>query len=399
MRVLISGGGIAGPALAFWLSRAGADVTVVEKAPAPRPGGQTVDIRGVARTVVERMGLMATVRADLVDERGMTMVDDHGRRVAEVPADAFGGEGIVAELEIIRGDLARILYEATAGDAHYVFGDRITELTPDATGVDVRFAGGGTGRYDIVVGADGVHSGVRALAFGPEEEFVRYLGGYTSYFSVTDPGDLDHWMAMYQSPGGRVALLRPLGGGRAMAGLSFTSAERLGRLTDAEQRTVVAQRLAGAGWHVPRLLAELPDAPDFFFDELSQVEVDTWARGRVVLLGDAATCGSPLGGLGTSVSLVGAYVLAGELLAARSPEVAFAAYQDRMAAYAKSSRQLPPGGIHGFAPRSALRIRLSRLSFRMITRWPSKQIMQRMADRADAITLPGYDFDGRHVYR
>jgi len=392
MRVLISGGGIAGPALAHWLHRAGAEVTIVERAAGPRPGGHAVDIRGVARGVVERMGLMPAIRANQVDERGVALIDDRGRRLAEMPADLFGGEGIVAEIEIARGDLARVLYEATAAGVAYRFGDKVVDLTQDAAGVDVTFASGGTERFDIVVGADGVHSGVRALAFGPEHEFVRPLGGYTAYFTVPDPGDLDHWFLMYNAPGGLVAGLRPERGGTAKAMLSFVAADRYERLTRPDQERILAERLAGAGWRVDELLAAMPAADDFYFDSISQVRVDRWSRGRVVLLGDAGYCGSPLAGLGTSMSLVGAYVLAGELAAAGgpAPAEAFAAYQAEMTDYVAAGLELPPGGLRGYAPRSRLMIRMRAQSMRSMSRWPMRQLLAKQFGKADAITLKPY---------
>ncbi|MFF5079289.1 FAD-dependent monooxygenase [Actinoplanes sp. NPDC000266] len=389
MRVLISGAGIAGPALAFWLHRAGADVTIVEKAPGRRPGGQAVDIRGVARGVVSDMGLMPAIRASRVDERGIALVDTHGRRLAEMPADMFGGEGIVAEIEISRGDLSRILVEATAATADYRFGDRITELTPDGRAT---FRSGGSGRYDVVVGADGVHSGVRALAFGPETDFVRPLGGYGALFTVPAPDDLGHWAHMYNAPGGRVALVRPTREGPAMASLNFLSKTRYGRLSRDEQRDLIARNLAGAGWKVPSLLAAMPGAGDFFFDSVDQVHVGRWHRGRVVLLGDAGYCGSPLAGLGTSMSIVGAYVLAGELAAHGDPAAAFGAYQREMASYVADGMRLPPGGMHGFAPRSRLMIRARAASMRSMSRWPMRQMLAKQFGKADAITLKDYAF-------
>jgi 2-polyprenyl-6-methoxyphenol hydroxylase-like FAD-dependent oxidoreductase len=387
MRVLISGAGIAGPALAFWLHRAGADVTVVEKAPAMRPGGQAVDIRGVARGVVERMGVMPAVLAHRVDERGIALVDAHNRRIAEMPATLFGGEGIVAEIEISRGDLSRVLIEATAATTDYRFGDRLTALTTDGRAT---FRSGGTEQYDVVVGADGVHSAVRALTFGPEPEFVRPLGGYGALFTVPDPQDTENWFLMYNAPGGRVASLRPERTGTAKASLNFLSRTRYGRLTRDDQQRLVAAKLAGAGWKVPALLAAMPDAGDFYFDSIDQVHVDRWSRGRAVLLGDAGYCGSPLAGLGTSMSLVGAYVLAGELGRATSPEAAFDAYQKEMAAYVAGGMTLPPGGMHGFAPKSRLAIRARAASMRSMSRWPMRQMLAKQFGKADAITLKDY---------
>ncbi|WP_433295775.1 FAD-dependent monooxygenase [Actinoplanes sp. CA-030573] len=389
MRVLISGGGIAGPALAFWLHRAGADVTIVERAPAPRPGGHAVDVRGVARGVVERMGLREAIRARQVDERGFALVDARGRKLATMPADLFGGEGIVAEIEIARGDLAAILREATARDVDWRFGDRITALTLDG---DVTFASGGRERFDIVVGADGVRSGTRKLAFGPHEEFVRPLGGWGSYFSVPDPGDLGGWFEMFNAPGGRVAGIRPERGGTAKASLSFRTDEAFVRMAKDDQMRVLEQRFAGVGWRVPGMLSGMSDADDFYFDEISQVHVEKWSRGRVVLLGDAGYCGSPLAGLGSSMSLVGAYVLAGELAAASSPEDGFAAYQNEMAAYVADGTRLPPGGIGGFAPNGRLMIRMRATSMRMMGRWPMKGILAKQFAKSDAITLKDYAF-------
>ncbi|MDG6103045.1 FAD-dependent monooxygenase [Dactylosporangium aurantiacum] len=392
MRVLISGGGIAGPALAFWLHRYGIEATVVERASGPRPGGQAVDVRGAAREVVHRMGLMPQVRAATVDERGIATVDAAGRWTSRMPADAFGGEGFVAEIELPRGELARVLYEATRDHVDYRFGERVTALHSHGRGVRVELSGGGAEDVDLVVGADGVHSGVRALAFGPEDSFVRPLGGYIAWFSVPDPGDLRHWYLMYNAPGGLAAGLRPESGGTAKAYLSFTSAEPgLERLPVHEQQRLLADRLSGAGWRVPALLAAMPTAPDFVFDSLSRVSVERWSRGRVVLLGDAGYCGSPLAGLGTSLALVGAYVLAGELATAGDDvEAACAAYQDRLRDYVEAGTQLPPGGIGGYAPQTATMIRLRALSMRMMLHWPMKQVLAGQFAKAGAFDLPDY---------
>jgi len=390
--MLISGGSIAGPALAYWLDRHGFAVTVVEQAPALRPGGQAVDLRGVARDVVERMGLMAPVRADSIDERGIAFVNRAGRRIAVMPADLFGGEGTVAEIEIMRGDLTRILFEATRDSTEYLFGDRITELTQGDDGVKVVFAGGTTRSFDLVVGADGVHSGVRALAFGPEPDYLRHLGAYTAFYTVPDPGDLDHWFLMHNAPGGRVAGIRPERGGTAKAMLSFTSPPlQYDRADVLEQQRILADAFAGVGWRVPALLDAMWDADDFYFDTICQVHVDRWWRGRAALIGDAAYCGSPLSGLGTSTSLVGAYVLAGELAATPDDhQAAFARYQREMRDYVVECQKLPPGGVRGFAPQSRVVISLRNLSTRLMTAWPMRTLVAKQFQKADRITLKDY---------
>jgi 2-polyprenyl-6-methoxyphenol hydroxylase-like FAD-dependent oxidoreductase len=390
--VLISGASIAGPTLAYWLHQHGFTVTVAELAPAPRPGGQAVDLRGVAREVVERMGIMPQVRRDSVDERGVALVNKAGRWIASMPAEMFGGEGIVAEIEIMRGDLTRILFEATRDHTEYIFGDRIAELTQADDGVKVIFASGAARAFDLVVGADGVHSSVRALAFGPETDYVRHLGAYTAYFTVPGPGDLDNWFLMYNAPGGRVAGLRPERGGTAKASLAFTSRPlRYDRGDLRRQQEILAGTFAGVSWRVPALLNAMWDAPDFYFDTICQVHVERWWRGRVALAGDAGYCGSPLTGLGTSMSLVGAYVLAGELASTPNDhEAAFGRYQDEMRAYVADCQKLPPGGVKGFAPQCQAMISLRALSMKMMTAWPMRNVLTRQFQKADGITLKEY---------
>ncbi|MBB5873586.1 2-polyprenyl-6-methoxyphenol hydroxylase-like FAD-dependent oxidoreductase [Allocatelliglobosispora scoriae] len=390
--VLISGASITGPALAHWLHRYGFATTIVEVGPALRPGGHAVDIRGVARRVVEEMGLLPAIRAAGVHERGYALVNGAGRITGAVPADAFGGGGIVAEIEIMRGDLSEILYQATRDGTEYLFGDRIAELAEGTDGVEVTFGSGLVRSFDFVIGADGVHSGVRRLAFGPQARFVTHLGAYTGYFTVPDPGNLDDWFLMYNAPGGLVASLRPERGGTAKASLSFRSPELAYDRHDVQaQKEILAERHARSRWLVPQLLDAVWEAPDFYFDSISQVRVDRWSRGRITLAGDAGYCGSPLSGLGTSLSLVGGYVLAGELASTPDDhEGAFARYQDEMRGYVEQCMELPPGGISGYAPNSQLMISLRNISMGMVNHWPMRQIMAKQAGKADAITLKAY---------
>jgi 2-polyprenyl-6-methoxyphenol hydroxylase-like FAD-dependent oxidoreductase len=392
--ILISGGGIAGPALAYWLRKGGFNPTVIERAPAPRPGGQTVDLRGAARTVVERMHLMEQVRRLSLDERGIAWVDETGRVGARLPADLFGGEGIVSEIEILRGDLARVLYEATAPYTEYLFDDTITALDQDDDGVTVTFENAAPRRFALVVGADGLHSMVRGLAFGPESEFVRPIDCYTAVFTALAEFDLDGWFLMHNAPGGLVASVRP--GrlpGEVKAGLSFRSAPlELDRRDIDGQREILAQRFAGVGWLVPRLLAAMRTAPDFFFESMGQVHLDRWSSGRAVLLGDAGYCATPLTGLGTSHALVGAYVLAGELAAAAGDHrVAFTRYERIMRPYVTRGQKLPPGGVDTFAPKGRMAVRLRVASMRWMTRWPLRAVLAGQFSKAADIELPDYD--------
>ena len=391
--VLISGAGIAGPAVAYWLRMAGFRPTVVERAPAPRPGGQAVDLRGAGRTVTERMGLLDRVRAVALEQEGFAYVDARGRLTARMPADAFGGEGIVSEIEVLRGDLCRVLYEASLPETEYLFDDTITGIEQDAGGVTVTFEKAPPRRFSLVVGADGLHSAVRRLAFGPDAACLRPFHLYMAWYTTPAEIDLGGWFLMYNAPGGLVAGARP---GRdsdeikVMLSFRAESAtyEQLGR---ADQLELVEKRFAGAGWEVPRLLDAMRRATDFYFDSVGQVHLDEWSRGRVVLLGDAGYCPSPLSGLGTSLALVGAYILVGELVAAGGDDViAFRRYQQRMRAYVAQAQQLPPGGVQGFAPTSALMIHMRAASMRWMTRWPLRRLVAGQFTKADAIELPSY---------
>jgi 2-polyprenyl-6-methoxyphenol hydroxylase-like FAD-dependent oxidoreductase len=391
--ILISGASIAGPALAYWLRQRGFSPTVVERAPAPRPGGQAVDLRGAGRTVVERMGLMDRVRAVGLDQRGIAFVDAKGRTKAYMPADAFGGEGIVSEIEVLRGDLGQVLYEATAGDTEYLFDDTITALDQDDTGVSVTFEKASPRRFGLVVGADGLHSAVRGLAFGPESACVRPIGCYTAWFTAPADFDLGGWFLMHNAPGGRVASARP--GrlpGEVKAGLSFRSAPlRYDRRDLAAQRELLARAFAGAGWETPRLLAAMRTAPDFCFDSMGQVRLGQWSAGRAVLLGDAGYSPTPLTGLGTSLALVGAYVLAGELERSHGDHVAaFGRYEEVMRPYVARGQEFPPGGVAGFAPNRQAMIRMRMISMRWMTRWPMRALIAAQFAKAGDIALPDY---------
>ncbi|MGW0660970.1 FAD-dependent monooxygenase [Streptodolium elevatio] len=392
--ILICGAGIAGPALAYWLRRGGFTVTIVERAPAPRPGGQTVDLRGAGRTVVERMGLMDQARAQSVDQRGLALVDASGRTTARLPADGFGGEGIVSEIEILRGDLARLLYEATLPDTEYLFDDTVTDIHQDTDAVTATFENAAPRRFGLVVGADGPHSVVRALAFGPERDFVHPIGLYTAWFTALDSLDLDGWFLMHNAPGGLVVSARP--GrlpGEINAGISFRSPPlTYDRRDTTAQQELVARRFAHVGWETPRLLRAMHTAPDFLFDSMGQVRLDSWSRGRVALLGDAGYCATPLTGLGTSLALVGAYVLAGELAAAKGDHgAALRRYDTVMRPYVRQAQQLPPGGAAGYAPSSRLGIRLRDLSMRSTTRWPMRNLLAAQFAKAGQIALPQYN--------
>ncbi|WP_205624116.1 FAD-dependent monooxygenase [Amycolatopsis vancoresmycina] len=346
VRVLVAGASIAGPALAHWLHRRGAEVTVVERAPGLRPGGQAVDARGVTREVIRRMGLDAAVRAARTETAGAHTVAADGTVLETFRAEDDGGDGYISEIEILRGDLSQVLYDDTRDGVEYVFGDRIAELVQDADGVDVAFAGGDRRRFDLVVGADGLHSALRAMVFGPHERFVRHLGHVMAFYSVPNEFGLDRWLVEHQEPG-RSAMLRPIGDAtRAMAMFSFTAPDFDVDHRDVEgQKRLLREQVAGLGWRTPEILAHLDGTPDFYLDQVAQVVLDRWSSGRVALLGDAAFSSSPLSGQGTGLALVGAYLLAGELAAAGwDPAAGFAGYETRMRSFVEANQEI--GRLH-----------------------------------------------------
>ncbi|GAA2358296.1 FAD-dependent monooxygenase [Dactylosporangium salmoneum] len=373
--VLISGASIAGPALAHWLARYGCTVTVVERAPGLRTGGQAVDFKGEThRTVLTRMGILDDIRALQTGGQDQTIVDAAGRPLAVIPGEFTGGE-----IEIRRGELSRLLYERTAGDCEYLFGDTVTSLTDTPGGVHVTFAGAAPRTYDLVIGADGIHSNVRRLAFGPERDFVRHLGHYYALVELGADGD----PVMYNEPGRMVAL----GGPKAPAFFVFASPElQYDRYDPQSQKDVLRKAYRGAKWRVPELLARLDDATDVYLDSISRAEVPAYAKGRVALLGDSAY-GNTLGGFGTGLAVVGAYVLAGELHAAGGDHrTAFARYDSVFRGYASISRKGKAGPF--LAPGNRARMAMRNWMFR--SPWMLRQLLKATDKFATSIDLPQY---------
>jgi len=323
--VLISGAGIAGPTLAYWLARAGFRPTVVERAGAPRSSGSPVDVRGTALAVAERMGVLPDLRAAATAVTGMTFVDSRGRRVGRIPLESARR----GEVELPRGDLARVLYEAGRDGAEYVFGDSVTALDQDPGGVDVTFAHAPPRRFDLVVGADGLHSAVRRLAFGPETAFVRHMGVHIATMPLDDPPPSAHDVVMWTAPGRTVAIHPSRG--RALVAFMFRgpAVPGLDHKDIARHRTLVTDAYASAGWRVPELLHLVRTTPDLYFDGVCQVRLPRWSDGRIALLGDAASCVS-LFGDGSTLAMSGATTLA-EALADHPGDhaTAFAAYESR----------------------------------------------------------------------
>ncbi|TDD18880.1 FAD-dependent monooxygenase [Nonomuraea diastatica] len=351
--VLISGASVGGPALAHWLARYGFAVTVVEKAPALRLGGQAVDFKGEAHlTVLARMGVLDDVRRLQTGGADQLIVDTNGRTLAVMPGTFSGGD-----VEIARGDLSKLLYDRTSADCEYVFGDSITSLTETPAGVHVTFERAAPRTFHLVAGADGIHSNVRRLVFGPESRPVRHLGHYYALAGID--GGFGEQAMMYNEPGRMVAV----GGSSAPAFFVFAS-EPLDydRYDLQQQKDILARVYAGMGWRTAAVMEQVRTSDDVYLDAIAQVRIGRYRAGRVALLGDAAY-GNTLGGFGTGLAVVGAYVLAGELAAARGDHrVAFARYEEQLRGYARVARNGNAGPF--LAPATRTRIRLRNLIFR-----------------------------------
>ena len=326
--VLICGAGIAGPTLAYWLARQGFRPTVMERSGGLRSSGNPVDVHGAATGIARRMGVLARLQEAGTRAPGLTFVTPSGRRVGPLRLGRPRGE----DVEVPRSDLAAILCDAARDDAEFLFGDSIVNLQEDEGGVDVSFKHAAARRFDLVVGADGLHSTVRALAFGPQDRFVRPLGLYIATLSLRRPAADPGTVVMYNRPGLSLTI-HPVRG-TAGAGFIFRGSKRPGaEYSDpGAQRELVLNAYTQHDWHVPELpdlRGQVGDAEDLYFDAVSQVRMPRWSQGRVALLGDAASCVS-LFGDGSSLAMLGAATLAEALASTPSdPAAGLRRYESR----------------------------------------------------------------------
>ena len=390
---MISGAGIAGPALAHQLAARGWQTTVVERFPVRRDEGHNIDVRGAAREVVRRMGIDDDIRAANTTEVGMRFISADGSAAASFPMNSSGrSEGPTAELEILRGELSRILIEHTRDTTEYRFdtqvadltdhGDRVTAVLDDDTSIDA----------DLLVVAEGLRSRTRDLVMPVT---VTDLGIYIAYLTIPRQESDDRWWNWQQIPGSRAIHLRPdnLGSTRAM--LSFLSDVRgLEDLTRDDQVAILRKTFADASGAAPRILAQLDDAP-MYFDAIGQVRAPRWSKGRVALLGDAAFCPSPVGGGGSSLALIGAYVLAGELSRSDDPRSALTRYEQFMRPHVSSAQQVRPVVLRRASPQTRAGIRALHAGARVIASPAVRKGLSVFGSRfgrsaAEDVTLPDF---------
>ena len=353
MRILVSGASIAGPVLAYWLARHGFDVTVVERAPALRKtGGHAVDLFRPAMEITERMGVLPRVEALATGTTRLTLHREGARRPVRVDLAKIFQATSDRHVEVMRDDLSEIYHDAGRDDVEYLFGDSITAISPDG---DVTFEHAPPRRFDVVVGADGLHSNVRRLVFGEEAGLTKFIGAYLAVLSLPDSLGLDGETVMHLGPGRVTGIYSARHLDEARAVFLFRRDEQL----DYHHRDVPRQKqllqAAFARLHpqVDGWLAELDGPGPFYFDSITQLQLESWSRGRVTLVGDAGYCPGPAVGGSTSLAVLGAYVLAGELATAGGDhERAFAAYEREMGELVRQSRAFAVGAARKLIPAS-----------------------------------------------
>ena len=340
MKVLISGAGPAGLTVAYWLKHYGFTPTIVERAPHLLVGGYKIDVRGAALQVIKQMGIHDAVVAARTDMQGAQLVDKQGKVIERMSGDEFGHR-VTGDLEIVRGTLCEIL-RGHLGEVELLFGDTIQGINQSSNNAQVQFTKNGVREFDCVIGADGLHSNVRRIAFGEESRFLRDLGLYLCVYSVPNYLKLDRMEMQYSELGRIAAIWSSRGDANAKACFGFAAPTlQIGLHDRSQQQQALETVYEGIGWEVPRLLELMPTASNWYFDKAAQINMPRWSQGRVVLVGDAAYCASPMSGQGTSLALIGAYVLAGELAATSGDCLrAFAEYENAMRPFVEANQAL-----------------------------------------------------------
>lgn len=380
-KVLIAGGGIAGNVLAYWLAKHDFHVVVVERSSSEGTQGQIVDVEGPAQEIVKRMGLISEIQSRMTGEAGFQLVYPDNRPVGTVPA---GASSASKEIEIMRPELADVLYNAAIaqGGMEYRFNTTVQSLSNTREKVTVETIESTTNKtikedFDVVVACDGLRSRTRNMILPPElrESCIRSVGTFVAFFSVPAEPQDKPYCRVCQFPGRISITTKPETETRTSCYIG--TVKYVQSLHDArESRDVTKQKAAvkeyftGLGWETERLLKGMVDTDNFYFEEISQVFLDKWSQGRCVLLGDTAYCPSPLTGQGTSLAIVGAYMLASKIVESpEDPERAFEAYERDFRPYVNKKQPIPLGGTIRFIlnPDTAWGIWLLRTVFAVVS--------------------------------
>ena len=394
MRILVSGAGVAGPTLAYWLLRHGFTPTLVEIAPQLRTGGYIIDFWGAGFDIANRMGMLPSLRPYSYLVRELRAVDERGRTVASIPTDGFFRMTHGQFLSIARGDLATCIYATLDGKVETLFGDRVVRLEQSEAGVEVGFAARPARHFDLVIGCDGLHSGIRQLVYGDDSQFEKYLGVKVAAFHAEGYAPREELVYLLHTAVGRQIARFSLRGDRTMFLFTFEDHDPSLPPTLVEQKALLRAKFGGMGWETPQILDALDGSHSLYIDRVSQIHMgpaaDSWSRGRVSLLGDAAFAVSLLAGQGTALSMIAAYILAGELRRADGDyKRAFAQYQARFGSFILGKQNAAPRLAGFFAPRSRLALFLRNQGMKLM-RLPGVANFAFRGDLRDRIELPEY---------
>lgn len=354
--VLISGAGIAGPTLAYWLAEHGLQPTIVEHAPSLRTGGYVIDFWGLGYDVAEKMGLVPELRREGYDVSELRLVDGDGRRTGGFGVEVFRELTKGRYVSMARSALAQLLFRKVEGRCETIFGDTITSLAEDGDGVRVTFKHMPERRFDIVIGADGLHSNVRHLTFGPTAQFEKYLGYMVAAFQAEGYRPRDELVYVGHSVPGKQIARFAMRGDRTM--FMFVYAAETPPQVEAHdmagQKAILREVFQDTGWECPQILRELDKSDDLYFDRVSQIRMERWSKGRVGLVGDAAFCVSLLAGQGSALAMAAAYTLAGELSrAGATPQAGFQHYEDILRPLIATKQKGAEQFASGFAPKTS----------------------------------------------
>jgi 2-polyprenyl-6-methoxyphenol hydroxylase-like FAD-dependent oxidoreductase len=392
MKIAINGAGVAGPALAFWLHRNGHEPTLIERASALRTGGYVIDFWGVGYTVAERMGLLPEVLKVGYSFRELRFVDEQGRKVGGFPVDVFQRTTQGRLTSLPRGDLASIVYEAVDGKVETLFGNSIRAIDEHEDGVDVTLDDGSQRSFDLVIGADGLHSRVRKLVFGPEEEFAKDLGYRVATFMVEGYRPRDDGLYVLHGAPGRQCARLALRNDRTAFLLVFRADLMQGPepANIAETRALLREVFGGMGWECPHILDAMWGVSDIYFDHVSQIRMPVWSKGRTILIGDAAAAVSLLAGEGTGLALAQAYVLAGELeRAGGDHRIAFRDYEQLLRPFLREKQKVAEGFASSVVPETRFGMWIRNQATKVM-RLPKMTEMLMGGTMRDDFDLPDY---------
>jgi 2-polyprenyl-6-methoxyphenol hydroxylase-like FAD-dependent oxidoreductase len=388
LRIVINGIGVAGPALGYWLSRSGHDVLLVEEAPRLRSSGYIIDFWGIGYDIAERMGLIGDIRALGYQVREVRYVDRDGRKRGGFDVDVFQRMTKGRFTSVRRSDVSATIFHAIEGNVETIFGDSIARIEDNGDHVRVGFDHAAEREVDLVIGADGLHSRVRRLAFGPDSELETSLGYHVAAFEAIGYRPREELVFMSHSVPGRQISRFSMRDDRTLFLFVFRD-EFMGR--DEEPKSVLRRVFAGAGWEWPQIEPELERASNIYFDRVSQIRMDRWTKGRVALVGDAAACVSLMAGEGTGLAIAEAYVLAGELHACGGDfATAFARYEQRLMPFLRKKQQTAEKFASAFAPRTSFGIAF-RNAVTQLLRVPLVADWVIGRDLRDELVLPDYE--------